>query len=114
MPVSSDDHRDLDTRQPGDHGDGDLGSSTDDGLPGVDDAFGGDCSAMLHRLYHYLDGELTIERRHVIETHLDRCPSCFSAFDFEAELRIVITERVRARVPAELVDRIRRSLAAPE
>lgn len=79
-----------------------------------DDLVDGDCVAMLHRLYHYLDGELTVERRHVIESHLNGCPSCFSAYDFEAELRIVITERVRARVPAELVDRIRRSLASPD
>lgn len=71
-----------------------------------------DCSEMVARLYYFLDGELTDERRTRIQAHLDRCPSCFGAFDFEAELRIVVASRVRSHVPQHLADRIRLSLGA--
>ena len=47
----------------------------------------GDCVEAVHLLYHYLDGELTVERRVLIRQHLDDCPPCGQAFDFEAELR---------------------------
>jgi mycothiol system anti-sigma-R factor len=69
-----------------------------------------DCNAMLARLYSFLDGELNDDRRAKIQLHLDGCPSCFSKFDFEAELRIVIAKRVTCRVPATLVERIRNSI----
>lgn len=76
----------------------------------VDLSLMGDCSAMLARLYNYLDGELTDERRVKIRTHLDSCPTCFSAFDFEAELRVVISRRTITQVPDSLAERIRRSI----
>jgi anti-sigma factor (TIGR02949 family) len=65
-----------------------------------------DCTKVLHALYEFLDGELTSERRQHIELHLNGCPHCFSAFDFEAELRIVVRSRLRAEVPADLRRRI--------
>jgi anti-sigma factor (TIGR02949 family) len=76
------------------------------GGPLADDVIGGDCQAMILRLYHFLDGELTEDRRHTIMSHLEGCPSCFSAYDFEAELRIVVRERAQARVPESLMARI--------
>jgi mycothiol system anti-sigma-R factor len=69
-----------------------------------------DCTAMLARLYTYLDGELTEDRRGAIQHHLDDCPSCFSAFDFEAELRSVVASRCQTAVPPSLVARIRTSI----
>ena len=76
----------------------------------VNPALADDCTAMLARLYNFLDGELTDDRRTKIQRHLDGCPSCFSAFDFEAELRIVVQARAQTAVPPELVARIRSSL----
>ena len=70
----------------------------------------GDCQAMIARLYHFLDGELTESRRTMIMGHLEGCPSCFSAYDFEAELRIVVRERTRTHVPPNLLGRIRQAL----
>jgi len=66
----------------------------------------------MHALYEFLDGELTSERRHHIEYHLDGCPRCFSAFDFEAELRIVVRSRLRAEVPSQLMQRIALAIEA--
>ncbi|HEX4864342.1 MAG TPA: hypothetical protein VFV02_09730 [Acidimicrobiales bacterium] len=38
--------------------------------PSVDELMGGgDCGDALHTLYHYLDGELTAERRRAIHDH---------------------------------------------
>jgi mycothiol system anti-sigma-R factor len=66
----------------------------------------GNCDDSLHELYHYLDGELTDDRRHAIREHLDSCPPCFEAFDFEAELRIVIARKCQESVPDALKQRI--------
>ncbi len=76
----------------------------------IDPALTGDCSTMISRLYHFLDGELTEQRRAKIQVHLDGCPSCYSAFDFEAELRIVVANRAQTQVPPQLIERIRISL----
>ena len=76
----------------------------------IDMSLGGDCTAMVSRLDHFLDGELTEERRTEIQVHLDACPSCFSAFDFEAELRVVVRTRTVTEVPPALAARIRSAL----
>jgi mycothiol system anti-sigma-R factor len=73
-----------------------------------------DCNETLYRLYTYLDGELTDERRQQIKRHLDDCPPCFEAFDFESELRIVISSRCKDRVPDGLKERIFRVLKEEE
>jgi anti-sigma factor (TIGR02949 family) len=78
-------------------GAGGCGSGGPDGV---------DCDEAVHQLYHYLDGELTDERRQVIALHLDACRSCGDAAGFEAELRSVIANRCRDRVPEDLMARI--------
>lgn len=65
-----------------------------------------DCDEAVHQLYHYLDGELTEERRTEIAVHLDRCGPCAGAAGFEAELRMVIANRCKDRVPDHLLARI--------
>jgi mycothiol system anti-sigma-R factor len=69
-----------------------------------------DCESASHRMYHYLDGELTVWRRWVITRHLDHCPPCANGFDFEMELRQVIASRCRDRVPEDLKRRVAEQL----
>ena len=69
-----------------------------------------DCQRALYELYYYLDGELTVERRSTIQVHLQGCSHCLEAFDFEAELKMVISARARETVPADLMRRIRSAL----
>jgi len=69
------------------------------------------CDDALHELYGYLDGELTVERRTIIQRHLDDCPPCYEAFDFEAELRLVIARKCTETVPDSLKQRIADALA---
>lgn len=68
------------------------------------------CRDAVEVLYLYLDGELTEERRVVIRHHLDDCPPCFEAFDFEVELRVVIAQKCRDHVPESLVMRVAEAL----
>ena len=72
---------------------------------------GSDCRETVARLYEYLDGELTDERRRHIKRHLDECTSCFQAVGFERELRVVIANRCRDRVPDDLLRRIKSALS---
>ena len=65
-----------------------------------------DCEEAVHVLYHYLDGELTEERRTEISVHLDWCGPCSGAAEFEAELRKVIANRCKDRVPDSLMQRV--------
>ena len=64
------------------------------------------CEQALQALYHFLDGELTDDRRAIIASHLDGCTTCLGAFDFEVELRQVIVSRIQDRVPDQLRLRI--------
>jgi mycothiol system anti-sigma-R factor len=89
-----------------DHGStGSTGSS-----PGMDTSglFGPavDCVEAVHELYSYLDGELTEVRRQEIRVHLDWCGPCGGAAQFEADLRRVIANRCKDRVPQSLIDRV--------
>ena len=70
------------------------------------------CSEAVHVLYHFLDGELTPERRLLIEYHLDACHPCLEAFEFEVELRELIKQRCREQVPDDLRLRIKDLLAS--
>ena len=73
---------------------------------------GVNCTEAVHVLYHFLDGELTPERRLLIEYHLDACHHCLEAFEFELELRTLIKQRCREQVPDELRLRIKHLLAS--
>ena len=73
-----------------------------------------DCTETLRELYDYLDGELTEDRRLHIEQHLNDCSPCYEAFDFEAELRMVVRRRCTETVPEQLRERIARALDQSE
>ncbi len=68
------------------------------------------CREAVSRLYDFLDGELTPERRATIQHHLDECHDCIEAFEFEAELRLAISRGCRETVPDALKVRIAQSI----
>jgi mycothiol system anti-sigma-R factor len=70
-----------------------------------------DCQDALHTLYDYLDGELTQERRQAIRRHLDQCEPCLHAFDFEAELKVVVARSCREGVPENLRSKIAKAIS---
>lgn len=65
-----------------------------------------DCSEVVRDLYFFLDGEITEAMRERIRVHLDDCSPCLEAFDFEAELRQMISLRCREDPPPEFRARI--------
>ncbi|MGP0029319.1 MAG: mycothiol system anti-sigma-R factor [Acidimicrobiales bacterium] len=69
-----------------------------------------DCDEAVHQLYHYLDGELTDDRRRQIAEHLTFCAPCGGAVEFEAELRQVIANRCKDHVPESLIRRIAQAI----
>ena len=73
-----------------------------------------DCNSVVTELYTFLDGEMTVEKREHIRVHLDDCNPCLEHYDFEAELRIVISHRCREEVPDTLRDRVASQLAELE
>jgi mycothiol system anti-sigma-R factor len=68
------------------------------------------CDETIERLYFYLDGELTEERRVEITRHLDMCGPCVGAYGFETELRKVISNRCKDHVPESLIVRVAEAL----
>ena len=82
------------------------------GAVGADALFGAsvNCEEAVHELYHYLDGELTETRREEIRVHLDWCGPCNGAAEFEAELRKVIANKCKDRVPQSLIERVAEAL----
>jgi mycothiol system anti-sigma-R factor len=69
-----------------------------------------DCDGAMVRVYHYLDGEMTVWKRRAIRRHLDECPPCAEGFEFEVEIRRVIAVSCSEEAPAELRSRIGRAL----
>ena len=68
-----------------------------------------DCTETLRELDVFLDNELSADARVAIHHHLDCCPDCHSAFDFHAELRMVISAKCNNdEMPADLLARIER------
>jgi mycothiol system anti-sigma-R factor len=68
------------------------------------------CREAIDTLYHFLDGELTTERRLEITVHLHECAPCLDAFDFEAEIKAVVARKCRDQVPDALRQRVFRAL----
>jgi mycothiol system anti-sigma-R factor len=78
------------------------------GPENFDEATG--CQEAIQTLYNFLDGELTDRRRYEIQLHLEECSPCLEAFDFEAELKLIIARKCRDQVPANLRDRVHEAL----
>lgn len=74
----------------------------------------GNCDDALNELYTFLDGELTSAKRGLIQQHLDDCTPCIEAYDFESELRHVISQKCRDTVPDDLRQRIADAIGNPD
>ena len=67
-----------------------------------------DCEETLRELEAFLDGELPVEELGHVRGHIEDCLDCLQAYDFYAELKMVIKEKCREQeVPPGLVERVR-------
>lgn len=74
----------------------------------------GNCEDALNQIYAYLDKELDKSQLDDLETHLKGCSPCLEMFDFEAQLKVLISERCRDKVPDSVRNRIQAALKAAE
>ncbi len=71
-----------------------------------------DCNETLRELETFLDGELSDDAVAHIRGHLVDCPECYEAFDFHAELKLVIASKCTDEMPPGLLSRIEQCLQA--
>ena len=66
-----------------------------------------DCNETLRELDAFLDRELSTETHVAIRAHLEGCPDCFQAFDFHAELKLIVSQKCQNdEMPAGLLARL--------
>lgn len=66
-----------------------------------------DCNETLRELHAFLDDELSGEARHAIESHLGGCMDCLQAYDFHAELKVVVAQKCQSdEMPEGLLSRL--------
>jgi mycothiol system anti-sigma-R factor len=74
-----------------------------------------DCNDTLRELESFLDSELSSNARSAIQQHLEGCLDCLQAFDFHAELRIVIASKCHQdELPPGLLDKIQNCFGLDE
>jgi len=69
------------------------------------------CDEAIAGLYLYLDNELDAAARIELEVHLQQCSPCLEAFDFQAQLQKLVSDKCRERVPDALRAKIADLLA---
>lgn len=68
-----------------------------------------DCKEALHRLYQYLDRELTEEDQRIVKAHLHHCPPCKDLFHFEENVLTFIGATCRqTAAPLSLRDKVQK------
>ena len=68
-----------------------------------------DCAQTLRELDVFLDGELSDHQHAAIRHHLEGCMDCLGAFDFHAELKIVVAQKCNNdEMPPDLLGKIER------
>jgi mycothiol system anti-sigma-R factor len=66
-----------------------------------------DCNETLRELETFLDNEIGDDARAAIQAHLGGCLDCLQAFDFHAELRMVIAAKCQNdEMPPGLLSKI--------
>ena len=62
-----------------------------------------DCSEVLHRVYEYLDGEMTADDTVKIRHHLDECGPCLREYDLDLALKALVKRSCQCETaPVEL------------
>ncbi len=66
------------------------------------------CRETLREIERFLDGEMQIDVRSLLERHLEDCPPCMRHAEFSRHLKVMIGSKCSGEsVPPELLLRIR-------
>jgi mycothiol system anti-sigma-R factor len=80
-------------------------------MAGHDHAGHGDCSEVLHRIYEYLDGEMSPEDVTRVARHLEECRPCLAEHDLDKAVKQVVRRAcTEGAAPDHLRLRITRSI----
>jgi mycothiol system anti-sigma-R factor len=71
----------------------------------------GDCSEVLHRIYEYLDGEMSSDDVRRVAAHLQECQPCLAEHDLDVALKQVVRrscagETAPAAIRLQIMQRI--------
>lgn len=70
-----------------------------------------DCAAAMRQLFDYLDDELTEERMHLVQAHLDLCARCYPHYNFQKIfLEAIAATRQQCCAPGALRAKVLRGL----
>lgn len=75
--------------------------------PAEDDA----CAAALHRLWGYVDAELTAEDEAELRDHLAGCPPCLAEYSIDVVLKNLVRRSCQEEAPVGLRVRITETIA---
>lgn len=64
------------------------------------------CSEAVDQLWHYLEHELTEDKRAQVEEHLAFCRRCCGELEFAEELRGFLEDAARPRLPDDVEGRL--------
>ena len=56
----------------------------------IPDPSASDCSEVLHRVYEFLDGEMTSDDTAKIKEHLEACGPCLKEYDLDQALKALV------------------------
>ena len=72
-----------------------------------------DCAEVLAEVWLFLDHECDDARRELLEQHLDECRPCLAEYGLDEKLKkLLATKCAGEHAPAELKDRLRKSIRA--
>lgn len=67
-----------------------------------------DCSEVLAEVWLFLDHECDVERRQLLEKHLDECSPCLEQFGIEEHLKVLLARKCGGEhAPEALKQRLR-------
>jgi mycothiol system anti-sigma-R factor len=70
-----------------------------------------DCSEVLAEVWLFLDHECDVERRQLLEKHLDECSPCLEQFGIEEHLKVLLARKCGGEhAPEGLKQRVREKI----
>ncbi len=70
-----------------------------------------DCAQAIEWLHAYMDEELDNSDLDAMRGHLERCPPCEDAYEFEVSLNVVISTKCAETIPPDLRDKLNAMVA---
>jgi mycothiol system anti-sigma-R factor len=68
------------------------------------------CAEAMRRLWEYLDGNVDIDDRVLVEEHLARCRTCCGELEFAEELRRFLARSAGEELPSDVLRRLNQSI----